>query len=168
MEVQIQLLKIRISLGGSALFAVSEFGFLGLGAKKSVLSMRDKTLKKSKVKTVALSLVIAASMSLPLDASAQSGMFQQCAYESDQGLLGRGPRSSADGNFSHQTFGSNHAGIFTHQTFGSNPEGNFTHQTFGNAPLGGGWFILISAGVGYATLKRKKQIKNSVKQNKSN
>ena len=117
--------------------------------------MRDKTLKKSKVKTVALSLVIAASMSLPLDASAQSGMFQQCAYESDQGLLGRGPRSSADGNFSHQTFGSNH-------------EGNFTHQTFGNAPLGGGWFILISAGVGYATLKRKKQIKNSVKQNKSN
>lgn len=130
--------------------------------------MRHKTLKKSKAKVVLFSLVVAVNLSLPLDASAQSGMFQQDVNESCQGLLGRGPRSNTDGSFTHQTFGANHGGIFTHQTFGSNHEGNFTHQTFGNAPLGGGWFILLSAGAGYATLKRKKQSKKSVKQIKTN
>ncbi len=126
--------------------------------------MRDKTLKKTKAKVFVLTLAVAVSLSLPLDTSAQGGMFQQGVYESDQGLLGRGPRSSPDGSFSHQSFGANQAGIFTHQTFGNSHEGNFTHQTFGNAPLGSGWFILLSAGAGYAALKRRKQNKKSTNQ----
>lgn len=68
----------------------------------------------------------------------------------------RGNRSTTEGTFTHQTFGNDYDGTFTHQTFGNNQDGNFTHQTFGNgAPVGGGLFILLSAGLGYAATKKK-------------
>ncbi len=66
--------------------------------------------------------------------------------------------SNYTGNFTHQSFGSDFGGLFNHQSFGSNYEGNFTHQSFGDsAPLGSGLFVLLSAGMGYAAWKRKKQ-----------
>lgn len=119
------------------------------------LSLMKKQTKK-KGKAVALSLAMAAALSLPLGALGQ-GLFGGSGDSGgDQGLLGRGNRSTTEGTFTHQTFGNDYDGTFTHQTFGSNHEGNFTHQTFGNgAPVGGGLFILLSAGLGYAATKKK-------------
>ena len=128
--------------------------------------MKKQTKKKGKA--VALSLTMAAALSLPLGALGQ-GLFGEAGDSGGkQGMLGRGNRSTTEGTFTHQTFGNNYDGTFTHQTFGNNYEGNFTHQTFGNGvPVGGGLFILLSAGIGYAATKRKKQNKKN-QQNKRN
>jgi len=131
------------------------------------LSLMKKQTKK-KGKAVALSLAMAAALSLPLDALGQGLFGEGSDSGGNQGLLGRGPRGTTEGTFTHQTFGNDYDGTFTHQTFGNNHEGNFTHQTFGNgAPVGGGLFILLSAGIGYAATKRKKQNKKN-QQNKRN
>lgn len=114
--------------------------------------MRDKTLKKSKARAIALSLAVAANMSLTLGAYAQSGLFQRGVSDEmyygaggSYGLLQSSSKGEASGAFANQTFGANHEGIFTNQTFGQ------------NAPLGNGLFILLTAGVGYAARSRKKQ-----------
>ncbi len=114
--------------------------------------MKKQTNKKGKA--VALSLAMATALSLPFGALGQ-GLFGEVGDSGgDHGLLGRGNRGTTEGTFMHQTFGNNH-------------EGNFTHQTFGNnTPVGSGLFILLSAGVGYAATKRKKNKKNQ--QNKKN
>ena len=129
-------------------------------------SMRDKTLKKSKAKTVVLPLAIAASMSFPLGAYAQSGLFQRGVsdevyyghgsnnYESQNyGLLGNSNRDVAtSGNVTNHPFG-----------YVVNPTG-ITNHPFGNTtPLGSGILILIGAGTGYAVAKSKK--KHSSKSN---
>ncbi len=123
---------------------------------------------KKRRKTFVLSLAMAAAMSLPLGALGQ-GLFGDVSdSEVGHGLLGKGNRNGSEGIFTHQTFGNDYDGTFTHQTFGNNQEGNFTHQTFGNGvPVGGGLFILLSAGIGYAATKRKKQDKKN-QQNKRN
>jgi len=119
-------------------------------------------------KAVALSLMMAAAISLPLGALGQ-GLFGDVSdSEVGHGLLGKGNRNGSEGIFTHQTFGNDYDGTFTHQTFGNNQEGNFTHQTFGNStPTGSGLLILLSVGVGYAATKRKKQDKKN-QQNKKN
>ena len=102
-----------------------------------------------------LSLAMAAALSLPMGALGQGLFGQSGDSRGDQGLLGRGNRSTTEGSFIHQTFGNSY-------------DGNFTHQTFGNnTPTGGGLFILLSAGIGYAATKRKKQNKKN-QQNKRN
>ena len=128
--------------------------------------MKKQTKKKGKA--VALSLAMAAALSLPLGALGQ-GLFGEAGDSGGvQGLLDRGNRGTTEGTFTHQTFGNDYDGTFTHQTFGNNHEGNFTHQTFGNdTPIGSGLLILLSAGMGYAAMKRKKQNKKN-QQNKRN
>ena len=128
--------------------------------------MKKQTKKRRKA--VALSLAMAAALSLPLGALGQ-GLFGEAGDSGgDQGLLRRGDRGSTEGIFTHQTFGNDYEGTFMHQTFGINHEGNFTHQTFGNdTPIGSGLLILLSAGIGYAAMKRKKQDKKN-QQNKRN
>ncbi len=121
--------------------------------------MKKQTKKRGKA--VALSLAMAAAMSLPLGVLGQ-GLFEETGdSRGSQGLLGRGNRGTTEGTFTHQTFGNDYDGTFTHQTFGNNHDGNFTHQTFGNAPTGSGMLILLSAGLGYAAAKRKHQNKKN-------
>ena len=127
----------------------------------------DKLRKRTKA--IALSVAMTAFLSLPLGALGQGqGLFGESGdSEGGHGFLGRGNRGTTEGTFTHQTFGNDYDGTFMHQTFGNNHEGNFTHQTFGNnTPVGSGLFILLSAGVGYAATKRKKNKKNQ--QNKKN
>ena len=72
--------------------------------------------------------------------------------------------SDYTGSFTHQSFGSDYDGFFSHQSFGSNYEGGFTHQSFGGpAPMGSGLLVLLTAGMGYAAWKRKKQQINKEK-----
>lgn len=126
----------------------------------------DKLRKR--MKTIAFSMAMTASLSLPLGALGQSqGLFGETGdSEGCHGLLGRGNRGNTEGTFTHQTFGNNYDGTFTHQTFGINHEGNFTHQTFGNnTPTGSGMLILLSAGLGYAATKRKRTTKINKKKN---
>lgn len=126
-----------------------------------------KKLTKKRGKAVALSVAMAAAMSLPLGVLGQGllgqGLFEETGdSRGSQGLLGRGNRGTTEGTFTHQTFGNDYDGIFTHQTFGNNQDGNFTHQTFGNeTPTGSGMLILLSAGLGYAAAKRKHQNKKN-------
>ena len=126
--------------------------------------MKKQTKKRGKA--VALSLAMAAAMSLPLGVLGQ-GLFEETGdSRGSQGLLGRGNRGTTEGTFTHQTFGNDYDGTFTHQTFGNNQDGNFTHQTFGNGvPVGSGMLILLSAGLGYAASKRKMNKKNQQKKN---
>ena len=152
--------------------------------------MKKQTKKRGKA--IALSLAMAAALSLPMGAWGQGLFFWSGDSEDEQellergelGLLGRSNRGNMESYFTHQSFGNDHSGLFTHQTFGndgSNNMGFFTHQTFGNdqsgsfthqnfgtdAPTGSGMLILLSAGIGYAATKRKKQNKKN-QQNKRN
>lgn len=114
---------------------------------------------RRRTKAIAFSMMMTASLSLPLGALGQChGLFGETGdSEGSHGLLGRGTPGTTEGTFTHQTFGNDYDGTFMHQTFGNNHEGNFTHQTFGNnTPVGSGLLILFSAGVGYAASKRKK------------
>jgi len=123
--------------------------------------MKKQTKKRGKA--VALSVAMAAALSLPFGALGQ-GLFGEAGDSGgDHGLLGKGNRGNDyEGTFTHQTFGNDYEGTFTHQTFGINHEGNFTHQTFGNStPTGSGMLILLSAGLGYAASKRKHQNKKN-------
>jgi hypothetical protein len=125
-----------------------------------------KKLTKKRGKAVALSVAMAAALSLPFGALGQ-GLFGEAGDSGgDHGLLGKGNSGTAEGVFTHQTFGNYYEGSFTHQTFGNDYNGNFTHQTFGNStPTGSGLLILLSAGLGYAASKRKMNKKNQQKKN---
>ena len=110
---------------------------------------------KKRRKTFVLSLAMAAALSLPMGALGQGLFGQGSDSRGDQGVLGRGNRGTTEGTF-------------THQTFGNDYDGNFTHQTFGNnTPTGSGLLILLSAVMGYAATKRKRQNKKN-QQNKRN
>jgi len=108
----------------------------------------DKTRKK----TIVLSILVVAGMLLPASLSAQE---QQGGRHG--GLFGENTPSTSNGlmNRSESTVGGN----FTGQGFGAT-NGNITGQTFG-APLGGGLFVLLAAGAGYATMKSKKTQKQN-------
>ena len=125
-------------------------------------------MKRVKLKRRAF-VVLVAALVLSANTLSAQGVFKRGSSESRDfsgGLL-RGGSSSTTSIFTHQSFGNNWTGDFTHQSFGSNGDGNFTHQPFGNeTPTGTGTLILLAAGAGYATLKRKKHHSNH--QNKSN
>lgn len=94
------------------------------------------------------------------------GLFSHQSFGSDyEGLFSHQSfGSDYEGLFSHQSFGSDYEGLFSHQSFGSDYEGGFIHQSFGGeAPLGSGLLVLLSAGMGYAAWKRKKQQINKEK-----
>ena len=109
---------------------------------------------KSKRKTLALSLALAAAM-LPTVGSAQ---------ESDKrggGLFGFGAKV-ADDWFGDRSFFNIELedGIYN-QTYGSDQDGfGITNQTYGQneeAPLGSGLLMMTAAAMGYAAMKRNKK-----------
>ena len=97
-----------------------------------------------KLKSIVLSMVLAAGMMLPISVSAQDA-------ETGGGLLGNGKLYDSDG------------GLFsTRGLIYENEEEGFTNGNFGEpepeypeAPLGSGIAILIGAGLGYVALKKK-------------
>ena len=123
---------------------------------------------KKRGKAVALSLAMAAALSLPPGASAQ-GLFGGDAGGGGYPLLGRGGGTGVEspsfghqsfganqeGGFLHQAFGADQEGTFGHQAFGANQEGGFTHQSF-TSPTGSGLLVLLAAGMGYAAAKKRK------------
>ena len=111
-------------------------------------------------------ILAAAVLLIPCGALGQNGNFTHQSFGSDYtgNFTHQSFGSDYEGNFTHQSFGSDYSGDFTHQSFGSDYEGNFTHQSFGDpAPIGGGLVFLLSAGLGYAAWKRKKQQINKEK-----
>jgi len=115
------------------------------------------SMNKTKKKVIAFSFLVAMSMLLAADVSAQS-------QERPGGLFGsmsNASNTSGMMNRSNDMVGSNLNG----QGFGAT-EGNITGQTFG-APLGSGLFVLLVAGAGYATLKAKKKQQQNRKENKA-
>lgn len=118
---------------------------------------------KQRTKTVALvaamALLLMAWCFTPCSLLAQGGHFTHQPYGNDVyvGFTHQSFGNSVDGGFTHQSFGNSADGGFTHQSFGNGMEGGFTHQPFGNdAPLGSGLLVLLSAGVGYAAMKKKR------------
>lgn len=117
-------------------------------------------MKQAKPKKRIFVAVLLLVLSLPLGAIGQNGNFTHQSFGSDYtgSFTHQSFGSNYTGSFTHQSYGSDYTGGFTHQSFGSNYEGFFTHQSFGgDAPLGSGLLILIAAGAGYAASKRKKQ-----------
>ena len=111
-------------------------------------------------------ILVVAVLLIPCGALGQNGNFTHQSFGSDYtgGFTHQSFGSDYTGNFTHQSFGSDYTGNFTHQSFGSDYEGNFIHQSFGDpAPIGGGLVVLFAAGLGYAAMKRKKQQINKEK-----
>ena len=107
---------------------------------------------KTKNKLQMLAMVM--TLSIPMAAMAQGGLFQR-------GNEPAGPQNSVATSLTNQAFGNPFDGsIVTNQTFGNPTDGvNVTNQTFG-APFGSGLFTLLLASVGYAAInKQKKQQK---------
>ena len=108
----------------------------------------NKTKKKLKM------LAMVMTLSIPIVATAQGGLFQR-------GDEPAGPRSSGAAALTNQGFGNPLDGsIVTNQAFGNPTDGvNVTNQTFG-APLGSGLFTLLLASVGYAAINKQKNNKS--------
>ena len=121
--------------------------------KHSNLKQMKNPFAVVRCRLVCFFLFMAVALLIPCGAMGQNGNFTHQSFGSDY-----------TGGFTHQSFGSDYEGLFSHQSFGSNYEGGFTHQSFGNpAPMGGGLFVLFAAGMGYAAWKRKKQQINKEK-----
>ena len=97
---------------------------------------------KRKLKTMALMVAMAAGVLLPMKVSAQ-------------GLFNSSFGHSGSGGVSNGAFGNYGSTEVTNESFGTN-SGDVNNQNFGKAPLGSGILIMLAAGAGYATLKRKK------------
>lgn len=120
-------------------------------------------MKKNKLKKALMLLAaMVAILLLPQHLSAQeSGLFglgKSSGTTEKTGVMGRG--ATDDGfNITTQQFGSDENGGY-----------NITTQQFGQeTPIGSGLAILVMAGAGYATLKRRQKSENrSKKSQKSN
>ena len=101
-----------------------------------------------KAKELILAIVIMLLFSSHLSAqewnNRQGGLFGDPVSSASNGLMNR-DRPLFEGNINGQGFGTTGADI--------------TGQTFGT-PLNGGLFVLLMAGVGYGTLKTKRQKRN--------
>ena len=51
----------------------------------------------------------------------------------------------------------NESSLFTNRA--NIADGDFSNETFGEVPLGGGVLIMLSAGIGYALIKRRNSLK---------
>lgn len=118
---------------------------------------------KRKLKVAALLLAVC----LPVGASAQ-GVFQRGSSDGraapQSGMLRDGEASLSVTN---QNFGNTLGGDdITNHLFGNQiGTDDITNQTFG-APIGGGMFILLAAGAGYATLKKRNKTNKTLKNSK--
>ena len=106
-------------------------------------------MKKARKKAIVFSLLVAMGALLPANLPAQTqerhgGLFGSSSDNSSTGMLDRSV-DVVGSNLNGQGFGATNCDI--------------TGQTFGDdVPLGSGLFVLLAAGVGYATIKsRKKQ-----------
>lgn len=112
---------------------------------------KSRTKKK---KAIAFSLLLVVEMLLPANLSAQEQKGRP------GGLLG------SEGNVENYSFFGKGGSLFSwaidEEDFGVN-EGNINVEDFGT-PLGSGILVLLTAGVGYAALKSKKQ--NETNKNK--
>jgi len=112
-------------------------------------------MKKFKLKAKVLLLEMATVLLFSTNVSAQEqngrpgGLFGGTTPTASNSLMDKSS-GTVGGNFTSQGFG------------GTN--GNITGQTFG-APLGGGLFVLLVAGVSYATIKSRKKQKRKGKLN---
>lgn len=121
--------------------------------------------KKMKTKTIVILLAMAAGVVLSPPMVAQNdgsrGLFgrggnNDYANRNEvgaSGLLNQGFGATA-GNLTNQGFGFTQDGL-DNQGFGAT-NGGITNQTFGETPTGSGLLILLAAGAGYATLKKRK------------
>ena len=102
--------------------------------------------RKSKKKTIVFSLLVETVLLLTtmLSAQAQSrtgGLFGDPVFSS----------SSSDGLMGGTSYGA----TLNTQDFGTTPNTGITVEDF-NAPVGVGMLILLTAGAGYAVLRRRK------------
>ena len=161
MGVQTQPSEIRISLGGSALFAVYLLCLWGFEARQMFQSMGNKTKERLLLLAMMLALL------LPMNAQPDEphGLFGRGGNRDDisvsGGVMNQG-FGATQGGFINQGFGATDGNV-TNQGFGAT-HGGITNQTFGT-PLGSGLFVLLAAGVGYATLKTKRRKSNRLKRN---
>ena len=121
--------------------------------------------KKKKLKVVALLIAMAEGLFLSPPIVAQNdgpqGLFERgnnnggsSRSEVDvSGLLNQG-FGATSGDLTNQGFGFTQGGL-DNQGFGG-INGGITNQTFGETPMGSGLLILLAAGAGYATLKKRK------------
>ena len=102
--------------------------------------------RTKKKKNGMFSLLAAAGLMLAISLSVQAqdrpgGVFGEHDYStSSEGLMDRGPSYGATLNT---------------QDFGTTPNTGITVEDF-DAPVGGGMLILLTAGAGYAVLRRRK------------
>lgn len=98
--------------------------------------------KNKRIKAMALSLLMLAGFLMPMTCSAQ----------------GQGDNFFRGGENSGR--GTSDGFALSQQTFGSDVNGGYglTPQTFGQSqvPIGSGLLVMLSAGAGYALLKRKR------------
>lgn len=105
-------------------------------------------MNKLKKKTLLLTLALLAGLLLPLTMNAQYREDQFGLQEWGQtSLMGRQGGGGDDG-LSLQGFGENQNGLSL-QNFGE------------DTPLGSGWLVLMTAGVGYAAMKTRKNKKQT-------
>ena len=120
--------------------------------------------KRKKLKVVVLLIAMAEGLFLSSPMVAQNdgshGLFgmgntNDGSNRSEVGVSGMLNQGfwATSGDFTNQGFGSTHGGV-DNQGFGGT-QGGITNQTF-SAPLGGGLLIMLAAGAGYATLKKRK------------
>ena len=103
---------------------------------------------RKSLKTTVLSLTLSAGLLLPLTMNAQYREDQFGLQEWGQtSLMGRQGGGGDDG-LSLQGFGENQNGLSL-QNFGE------------NVPLGSGWLVLMTAGLGYAAMKTRKNKKQT-------
>lgn len=108
-------------------------------------------MNKLKKKTLLLTLTLSAGLLLPMGASAQKG----------GGIFYRGDKAENVDNVSLMNRGNFDNNGLSLQGFGENQDG-LSLQNFGeNAPLGSGWLVLMTAGVGYAAMKTRKNKKQT-------
>ena len=91
-------------------------------------------MKQAKLRKRVFVAVLLMVLSLPLGALGQNGNFTHQSFGSDYtgSFTHQSFGSDYTGSFTHQSFGSDYTGCFTHQSFGSDYTGGFTHQSFGS------------------------------------
>lgn len=91
-------------------------------------------MKRAKLRKLILEAVLLMALSLPLGVLGQNGNFTHQSFGSDYtgSFTHQSFGSDYTGGFTHQSFGSDYTGGFTHQSFGTDYTGNFTHQSFGS------------------------------------
>ena len=122
--------------------------------------------KRKKARTLALLMAMAVGLAVPPTAAAQregGGLFGRDRGDRDNlgevhgaGVLNQSFGGTTGGLF-NQGFGGTQGGL-GNQDFGGT-QGGITNQGF-DVPVGGGLLVLVAAGAGYASLKKRNKKQN--------